>query len=215
MWLPDLDSLLLALCGVSLGLTLLLLLLLRRRPLGATLALLLVAPLTGGVVFLSQDLLAYRNLAEEQRVATVFVAEDPAKGFLIHVNTDDQQLALDATMHGDEWRLDARVLRWDAALGKLGLNNLVRLERLSSRYRDPADEAQQLRSVYPLQGGEWVDSWQLLRGQPFIWDWVEVDFGSGVYAPLVDGALYGVYLGRSGMFIKPENPIAINALQHW
>ena len=100
------------------------------------------------------------------------------------------------------------------SLGKLGLNNLVRLERLSSRYRDPADEAQQLRSVYPLQGGEWVDSWQLLRGQPFIWDWVEVDFGSGVYAPLVDGALYGVYLGRSGMFIKPENPIAINALQH-
>ena len=215
MWPPDLNALLLGLCGTSLGLTLLLLLLLRRRPIGASVGLLLVAPLAGGIVIISQDLLAYRNLAEEQRIATVFVAAAPAQGFLIHLNTDDQQLSLDATVHGDEWRLEARVLRWDTALAKLGINNLVRLERLSSRYRDPVDEAQQLRTVYPLRGSEWVDSWQFLRNQPFIWDWVDVDFGSGVYAPLIDGALYGVYLGRSGMFIKPENPIAINALQHW
>lgn len=215
MWPPDLQVVLLGLCGISLGLTLLLLLLLRRRPLSAALALLLFAPLTAGLVVVSQDLLAYRHLATEQRIAGVFVAADPAQGFLVHLTTDNQQRSLDATMHGDEWRLEARILRWDVALGKLGLENLVRLERLSSRYRDPLDDAQQLRTVYSLQGGEWVDAWQWLRDQPFIWEWVDVDFGSGVYAPLVDGALYGVYLGRSGMFIKPENPIAINALRHW
>lgn len=215
MWPLDLQSGLLGLSGLLLGLCLLLLLLIRRRPLSASLALLIFVPLSAVVVVVSQDLLAYQNLAEEERIASVFVARRADQSYVVQLTREAQAHTTVVTVHGDEWRLEGRVLRWTSSLAKLGLNNLVRLQRLSGRYRETADEQQQLRSVYPLDSDEWVDAWSMLKERPLVWQWVDVDFGSGVYGPLEDGALFGIYLGRSGMFVKPENPIAIRALQGW
>ncbi|WP_372861340.1 hypothetical protein [Spongiibacter sp.] len=215
MWLPELPRLWLAATAISIALSLLLFSVARRRPLTAGLLLLLVAPLSLAFVLISQDLISYRNLSVEQRVASVFVAATPQQAFILRLDIDGQAMPFSFPVYGDEWRLEARVLRWDKALAKAGLHNLVRLERLSGRYRDPKQESSALRSVHPLPSGEWLDNWQWLREQRFIWRWVEVDFGSGVYAPLRDGAVFGVYLGRSGLFVRPENPIAIKALRDW
>ncbi len=215
MWPPELPLVLLAVCAVGVALSALLLMIARRRPLSAGVTLLLVAPLTTAAILVSQDMLSYRNLAVEQHLATVFVTEQPGEGFNLRLDIDGQAMPYSFPIYGDEWRLEARILRWDTALARLGLHNLVRLERLSGRYRDPQRESIALRSVHPLPSDEWLDSWNFISGQRFIWRWVEVEFGNGVYAPLRDGAVYSVYLGRSGMYLKPKNPIAIKALRDW
>ena len=38
------------------------------------------------------------------------------------------------TVHGDEWRIDARVLKWKPWANVLGLDTQYRLDRLSGRY---------------------------------------------------------------------------------
>ena len=39
-------------------------------------------------------------------------------------------------MNGDDWQLDARILKWKDLATLLGLNTEYRLERLSGRFRD-------------------------------------------------------------------------------
>jgi len=215
MPLPELATLLLLICAGSVLICVVLLLSLRRRPLSCGLLLLAFAPMTATTVLVSQDLISYRNLAVEQRIATVFVAQSSENNFALRLDIDGNPMPFHFPVRGDEWRLEGRVLRWDAALAKLGLNNLVRLERLSGRYQHPEREANSQRTVHPLPSGEWLDSWPMLSNYAFIWRWVDVDYGNGVYAPLQDGAVFDVYLGRSGMFIRPKNLIAINALRNW
>lgn len=215
MWLPDLAGLLLGICVIASSITALAIFGLRRRPLSSLALFALFAPLSLGVIVLSQDIISYRNLAVEERIASVFVAQHDADTFNLRIDIDGEAMPFRFPVNGDEWRLEGRVLRWDSSLAKLGVQNLVRLERLSGRYHNTTDEAQRHRSVHPLPTRAWVDSWSFLSDYAYVWRYVEADYGSGVYAPLRDGAVFGVYLGRSGLFIRPENPIAIKAMRAW
>ncbi len=51
---------------------------------------------------------------------------------------------------GDEWQLDARVLKWKGWANLFGLDAQYRLERVSGRYRDITQERTAERTVYPL-----------------------------------------------------------------
>jgi len=46
----------------------------------------------------------------------------------------DRNRPVDFILNGDEWQLDARILRWEPALQILGFNTIYRLERLNGRY---------------------------------------------------------------------------------
>src|SRR5690606_37793918 len=56
--------------------------------------------------------------------------------------------------HGDEWRIEAQVLKWKPWANVLGLNTQYRLDRLSGRYRTIELEINSARSVHPLAGGD-------------------------------------------------------------
>lgn len=187
---------------------------LRRRPASSLLLLAMLTPLSAGLLLVSYDMMAYRNLAEEDRVASVFIVENSPLDYTLRLEHRDGTVT-QYQVHGEQWRLEARVIRWDKALAGSGLKNLVKLQRISGRYADSGAVAVSVASEHNIHRDELVDTWQWLRRGELIWQWVDVDFGSGVFAPMVDGAAYGVYLGRSGMFIKPENPIAVEALRDW
>lgn len=216
MALPELDTLLFVISAVLLLITALVLLQIRRRPLRSCCLSLVLVPATAGVIVLTQDVVSYRLLAEEERVAQVFVAQSGEQRFDIVIDTGEGNARQHFSLNGDQWMLEGRVLRWQLPMARLGLQNLVRLSRVSGRYQSLEQERSQAqRSVYAVSSGELVDSWQWLRSFKPLHRWVEVDFGNAVFAPLEDGALYSVYLGRSGLFLKGENPIAIKALQEW
>lgn len=215
MALPELDTLLLLISGGCLLISVIVILQIRRRPLRTCCLSLVLVPATAGVVVLTQDVISYRLLAEEDQVARVYIAQSGDQRFDIVLDSGSgpsQRFSL----NGDQWMLEGRVLRWQESLARVGLQNLVRLSRVSGRYQSLEQERNQVqRSVYAVDSGELVDSWQWLGDFKPLRRWVEVDFGDAVFAPLEDGAVYAVYLGRSGLFLKGENPIAIKALQDW
>jgi hypothetical protein len=53
-------------------------------------------------------------------------------------------------MNGDDWQLDARILKWKGLATLLGLNMEYRLERLSGRFRDLQRAHTGPYSVYAL-----------------------------------------------------------------
>ena len=64
---------------------------------------------------------------------------------------------------GDEWQLDARVLKWHAPATMLGLDAAFRLDRIGGRYRDVGSERSEPRTVYELARPPGVDVWTLVR----------------------------------------------------
>lgn len=156
--------------------------------------LLLLALLLGGI---GVALFGYVRLLQEVEVATLSVQQLAPQHFAVQLETPDGQRRR-FELRGDQWQLDARVLRWKLPALLAGAPSLYRLERLSSRYVEVAQEREAARSVHDLGAQAFPDLWTLRRQFPQYLDFVDADFGSGAYLPLVDQARYSVSLGPRG-----------------
>lgn len=105
---------------------------------------------------------------------------------------------------GDEWQLDARVIRWKLPAAFAGLPPVYRLERLSGRYGDPKDELSRPRSVHDLR--ERWDFWQFQQRNATRFKLADARWGSAAYLPMLDGAAYQVSINpRGGLVAKPAD----------
>ena len=117
---------------------------------------------------------------------------------------------------GDEWQLDARVLKWSGLATVLGFEPVYRLERLSGRYYSVAQERSARRTIESftiVDSG--FDLWSTLRLSDNWVPWVDAVFGSAAYLPMRDGAHFRVTIGSSGLLARPLNDSAIKAVADW
>jgi len=108
-------------------------------------------------------------------------------------------------LRGDEWQLDARVIRWTLPGQLAGLRPVYRFERLSGRYGDPKQELTDPRSVHDLRSN-W-DFWEFRQRYLSELAVADAHWGSAAYLPMLDGATYRVYVSpRGGLVAKPADP---------
>ena len=107
---------------------------------------------------------------------------------------------------GDEWQLDARLIRWTLPAQLGGLAPVYRFERLSGRYTDTDQEISAQRSVHDLRG-QW-DFWEFRQRWLADLPIADARWGSAAYLPMVDGATYQVYVSpRGGLVAKPADAL--------
>ena len=156
------------------------------------------------MIALGLSLGGYSRLFAEQTVAEVRVEQIAPQSFTVALDRGDGE-APRYLVHGDQWRVEARVIRWKALPSSLGVPPLYRLDRLSGRYADDVQEMEAPRSVYSLSAGAVPDLWSLRRQNPKWLPWVDADIGSGVYLPMLDGAHYTISIdGRGGLLARPD-----------
>jgi len=189
----------------------------RRRVMGG-----LFSGLTSLALFLlaACALLAAANLRTYQRLS----AEQPA-GELQFSATGAHQfnglLTFPAgeravfSLRGDEWQVDARILKWQAFANLLGFDSAYRLERISGRYSRVEDERSQPRTVYPVNPPDRVDLWEFVHRYHTWLPWIDALYGSAVFLPMADGALYEIKVSQSGLLARPLNQAARDAVGHW
>ena len=108
-------------------------------------------------------------------------------------------------MYGDDWRLEAVVLKWKLPALLAGVPPLYRLDRLSGRYDDPAQEAEAPRSVIGFGEAGAFDLPALSKQYPRWLPEVDTVYGSGAFLPLVDQGHYSVSLMRIGALVaRPD-----------
>lgn len=149
---------------------------------------------------LSLSLDGYQRLIAEQPVATVGVRAFAPQQWALRIDLADGSHE-SVQLSGDDWQLDARVIKWSPRAVSLGAQPLYRVERVSGRWRDTAKAQATPPSVAAVGGDGVLDLWQLKRRYPAWLPWVDADFGSGVYMPLIDGARYEVTLAAAGGLI--------------
>lgn len=166
------------------------------------------------VASFATNLHTYQRLTHETAVASLRFEQLGPQYFRV-ILARPETVAETYELHGDEWQLDARVLKWKGFATVLGLDSGFQLERLSGRYHDAQQESAAPRSVHPLYQGEGIDVWSLARQYPRWLPWVDAVYGSATYMPMAHGARYQVSMSQSGLLARPTNAAAQRALETW
>lgn len=119
------------------------------------------------------------------------------------------------TLRGDEWQIDARVLKWHAFVNVLGFDTAYRLDRISGRYADLQRERGPDRTVFALNPPGRIDVWSLVHSYSRYVPWADALYGSATYVPMSDGARYSVTVSQSGLVARPLNDAARRAVGNW
>jgi hypothetical protein len=162
-----------------------------------------------GLIFVvGTNLHTYTRLTYETPLAElIFEALGPQRfrATITRIPSGDRQAFI---VNGDEWQLDARVLKWRGWANLLGLDAQYRLERLGGRYRDIEQERHAPRSVYPVSGNPGIDLWSWAQDHPRWLPFVDSIYGSATFLPMADGARYRVSLTQSGLVARAVNSAA-------
>ena len=163
---------------------------------------------------IGSNLLTYRRLSAEQPAGELQLtrtADKQFSGVLSYPSGEKTTFALS----GDEWQVDARLLKWSAFANLLGFDAAYRLERISGRYTHIEDEQSQPRTVYELASPGRIDPWELVHRYHRFLPWVDAMYGSATYLPMSDGALYAIAVSQSGLLARPLNQAARDAVSGW
>jgi hypothetical protein len=145
----------------------------------------------------------YAWLLEDQPVAIIALKQMAPQRYVATLVPTGKP-AMERELLGDEWQLDARVIRWRLPAALAGLPPVYRLERLSGRYGDPKDELSKARSVHDLRD-RW-DFWQFQQRYAAQLHLADARWGSAAYLPMLDGATYQVSINpRGGLVAKPAD----------
>lgn len=141
-----------------------------------------------------------RQLGERRYVVTLQVPKAPARHY---------------DLAGDEFQIDARVLKWRAFATVIGFDTAYRLERLSGRYTEVSMERAAPRTVHSLAPDTGLDLWSLVRRHHRYLPLADALYGSAAYVPMAEGAEYDVAVSASGLVVRPANEAARKALGGW
>lgn len=167
------------------------------------------------IVLVAADVYSYRNLAREHSVGTVAFERLGEQRYSVRFS-DQDGLSQSFELYGDQWQLDARLLKWKGPLARWGIQPAYRLERISGRYLTLQDERNRERSVHALKESDYgVDVWSLARGLNNKLPVVDAVYGSATFLPMQDGAVYDVRISHTGLLARPLNQQATSALDEW
>lgn len=157
------------------------------------------------------------RLTHEVPVAEVSVSAAGAGAYKVTVKRlDGSGLSTDCNLTGDEWQMSARVQKWKPWANVLGLDTTYALDQVANKYFTAERGQGNKITACDLSGGapgvnqyvppDWL-SW--LVGQSY----EDRRFGSAVYMPLADGAVYRVVMTQSGLNAESVNTVAKDATQ--
>lgn len=156
----------------------------------------------------------YHRLTHEQKIAgleLVLVTPNQFEATLSEADGETRVFKL----IGDEWILEARILKWHGLANLLGLDTLYRLDRLGGRFQDIELERVGPRTVYALSANAGLDLWKAAQEHQQWLPWVDASYGSATYLPMADNARFDILATQSGLIARPTNESARESVVNW
>lgn len=168
--------------------------------------------LCGLIALTAYDIYSYKQVLQEQVVATInFEKIEEQHYFAVLSDKDGKEQRVE--LRGDQWQLDARIVKWQGYLATFGIKPGFRLERLSGRYYDIEQETTAKRTAYTVHNSLYgVDVWKIFHSNPNWVPVVDAVYGSATYLPMKDGALFEISLSNTGLVARPINESAREAV---
>ncbi len=200
-----------ALCAASAALcAVVAIALVRRSPRGAmrlgagalslllALALLAASALCAVVI---AGLSGYRALTFEELAATVYTVPTGPQAFEARIVLPDGSEA-NYVLAGDQFAIEARILKWHPWANLLGLHTAYELDRVTGRYTRIEDEQQRPRTVFPLSPEHRVDLFAWRARLPWLAPLVDAEYGSSTFTRADRAASYEVRVSTTGLLVR-------------
>jgi hypothetical protein len=166
--------------------------------------LLLTSAALCGTVSLS--IRGYRALTREEVAAVVETRPTGPQSFTAVFRFPDGR-EKSFSLAGDQFYVDAHILKWKPLGNLLGLHTLYELDRVSGRYVDLEDEEGLPRTVFALSEEKAVDMFELRRRFPLFRPLVDAEYGSATFVLANRRTSFEVRVSTTGLLIRPvEDP---------
>jgi hypothetical protein len=177
---------------------------------GMTGIIFVVMAMTVGLV--AWDIYSYKQLLSEQSVCNVSFQKLDEQHFIATL-TDKEGKAHQFDLRGDQWQIDARIIKWNGLLARWGVKPAYRLDRISGRYFDLEKETSAARTAHAIKASpQGIDLWLLLNKNANWLSAVDAIYGSATYLPMKDKANFEVTLSNTGLVARPINDAAREAV---
>lgn len=175
-----------------------------------------VLVLAGAIGLIAYDIYTYKQILVGQPVATVSfegIEEQHFDAVVVDATSGKQQRF---SVHGDQWQLDTRIVKWQGYFSGFNIKPAYRLDRLSGRYYDIEKETAAKRNNFLVtESLLQLDVWKFINEHPKWFSVIDAYKGSASYLPMKSGALYEVSLTKTGLTVRPLNDVANKAAAEW
>jgi hypothetical protein len=162
-----------------------------------------VASLLGlPVALVGWNLHTFHRLTNEAPIARLRFVQMAPQHFSVELRTGDFCEAHQYQLDGDQWRLDARFLKWKPVANLFGLDAMYRIERLGGRYSSLNDENSHKPVAYDIGDKPAIDLTDYLDDKWLSWSPVDTLFGSSVYETIDPAYEYVVFRSQSGLLVR-------------
>jgi hypothetical protein len=156
------------------------------------------------VLLVFTNIYTFFRLTDEVPIAELTFVETGPEQYLATISYGDFCEAEQYTLYGNQWRLDARFLKWQSWANLFGLDAMYRIERLGGRYRDVGDENSSQQVAYTLYAAPRIDLAAILKDYDGVFSPVDTLFGSSVYEDMDADFRYRVFRSQSGLLVRKE-----------
>lgn len=160
------------------------------------------------------DVLSYRQLSQSKHLATISfkqLGKQEYSAALVLSDGSEKSYAL----KGDQWQMDARLIKWPDILGFSQIKPAYRMDRIQGRYYSIDQQQQTGQTVFALETSTYLDAWLLLNRYGRELNLIRMTYGSATYQPMADGAVFKVSLSQHGLVSEPFNDLARDAVVRW
>ncbi len=158
---------------------------------------------------------SYGRLTYEQPVAELTFSQLAPQKYLAAVTFLQDGRQQEFEIIGDEWQLDAKVLKWHGYANLMGFNAHYKLHRLSGRYASTEQSNSKPATTYDLNADPGLDVWQFVRRYPQLLPLVDAYYGSAVFLPMRDQIQFKVSMTQNGLIARPINNHSKQQLRSW
>ncbi|MEW8627181.1 MAG: hypothetical protein AB2551_15615 [Candidatus Thiodiazotropha sp.] len=151
----------------------------------------------------------YVQLTKEIDLVEVEVTDVSDRGAQLKLSYDGKSST--HLISADEWRLDARFIKWKPWFTLFGKEPIVRLETISGRNYRNTPVANQ---IYQLSDNS-MNTDELFSYLTDTFGVLDTMYGSSVYMPMQSGARYLVSATHSGLIARPLNNQGRSAVNNW
>ncbi|WP_210394960.1 hypothetical protein [Motiliproteus sediminis] len=162
---------------------------------------LMVPPL----LLVSAGFYGYQRLTAESALAELQFSPAGPRRYLAAVTWADGCRTDEYLLLGDQWRVDARFIKWKYWVSLLGLDPVYRLERLEGRYASVSDQNSQPLLAHDLGERAAVDLLASLSDWSSFNPLLDASYGSSAYVDIDPQRRYRLYRTQTGLLIRSQS----------
>lgn len=149
--------------------------------------------------------IGYHALTHEDVAATVQIEPLAPQKFLATIHLPGGQ-TIAREVAGDEFYIDAHILKWKPVANLLGLHTAYALDRFGGRYLNLEDEQTAPRTVYGFDSDRPFDLFYLRRKYEALSPLLDAEYGSATFVSVDRPGELEVRVSTSGLLIRRISP---------